>query len=170
MADKAWKQSKEYAREYYKKNREWKLSQAKKYYRENRGKVLCGEKLRRLRKSQIISEQQRIYRRNNPLAVKSITLKKNYGIDLPHYEMILERQKGKCAICGKSPEREKYLSVGHCHETGKIRGLLCTHCNHGLGSFRDDFRLLKNAIEYLNGGYYGGEVLKGQGTPSGQLF
>ena len=42
------------------------------------------------------------------------------------------------------------LAIDHCHSTGKIRGLLCDRCNHGLGHFKDDINLLIKAIEYLN--------------------
>jgi hypothetical protein len=41
------------------------------------------------------------------------------------------------------------LSVDHCHATGKIRGLLCTKCNQGLGSFENNVEWLQNAIDYL---------------------
>ena len=31
----------------------------------------------------------------------------------------------------------------------KPRGLLCQHCNRGLGCFKDDLKLLKKSVEYL---------------------
>lgn len=51
----------------------------------------------------------------------------------------------QCVICGA----EETLVVDHCHETGQIRGMLCNHCNRGLGHFRDDPLLLEFAAEYL---------------------
>lgn len=51
----------------------------------------------------------------------------------------------QCTICGD----ETNLVVDHCHETNKIRGLLCNRCNKGLGLFRDDPDLLEFARIYL---------------------
>ena len=51
----------------------------------------------------------------------------------------------QCVICGN----EEMLVVDHDHRTGKIRGMLCNHCNRGLGHFRDDPMLLEFAAQYL---------------------
>ena len=51
----------------------------------------------------------------------------------------------ECVICGS----DESLVVDHDHKTGKIRGMLCNHCNRGLGHFRDDPELLVFAAEYL---------------------
>ena len=60
-----------------------------------------------------------------------------------------QAQDGKCAICGKEPE-DRRLAMDHCHATGRIRGLLCMHCNVGLGMFKDKKELLEQAIAYLS--------------------
>lgn len=57
----------------------------------------------------------------------------------------IKRDITQCVICGD----EGPLVVDHCHETGQIRGMLCNHCNRGLGQFRDDPILLEFAAEYL---------------------
>jgi hypothetical protein len=58
-----------------------------------------------------------------------------------------EKQGFRCAICG---EKSK-LHLDHDHENIKIRGLLCSACNTGLGFFKDDIQLLLKAIIYLRG-------------------
>lgn len=61
-------------------------------------------------------------------------------------------QESKCAICEKILALENsYLD--HCHETNRIRGVLCRNCNQGIGLFRDDKNLLIKAIRYLTSKY-----------------
>lgn len=70
------------------------------------------------------------------------------------YNKILKEQNGCCAIC-KNPEemirkgKIQSLAVDHCHETGDIRGLLCTKCNNGLGFFKDSEEYLNFAALYI---------------------
>ena len=73
-----------------------------------------------------------------------------FGITAEEFKSIFEKQEGCCAICGRHQlEFKKALAVDHCHKTGKIRGLLCTNCNQGLGHFMDNSELLLKAAEYL---------------------
>lgn len=74
-----------------------------------------------------------------------------YGISLDEFKKLEESQGGVCAICKQkemSP-RIKYLSVDHDHTTGKVRGLLCSNCNNGLGRFKDSADLLRAAVDYI---------------------
>ena len=84
-------------------------------------------------------------------------LKKRYNMTVEKYDELFAKQHGVCAICSK-PEKVKNncgvkrLSVDHNHLTGKVRGLLCSKCNHGLGMFdadTDGINILKSAIVYL---------------------
>lgn len=78
-------------------------------------------------------------------------IKKTYDFSFEQYEEMFDRQGGCCAICKSkvSSTRTSRLFIDHCHDTLKIRGLLCSQCNHGLGLFKDSSTLLKKAIEYL---------------------
>lgn len=75
------------------------------------------------------------------------SLRAKYGISLEDYEAMLKVQGNVCAMC-KQPSK-KTLAVDHDHETGKVRGLLCSDCNLLLGKFGDLETVLTAAIEYL---------------------
>jgi hypothetical protein len=60
-------------------------------------------------------------------------LKKKYGLSEADFDALVLAQDGKCKICLKTPRGR--LHVDHSHDTGKIRGLLCTGCNTRLGWF-----------------------------------
>lgn len=101
------------------------------------------------------SEYQKKWRERNPRRAKSNDLRRSYGITLEDYEALLEAQNGVCAICG-DPEKTKdkdggprKMPVDHDHETGVIRGLLCTPCNRALGMLKDDVKVLRRAIVYI---------------------
>jgi Recombination endonuclease VII len=74
-----------------------------------------------------------------------------YGISKQRYDEMLAAQGGVCAICGtdKPGGRDLVWQVDHCHNSNKIRGLLCGPCNRGLGQFRDDPIRLEAAVRYL---------------------
>lgn len=98
----------------------------------------------------------REWRKKNLLRSKGHSLKKHYGISFEEYMEMYEAQHGKCAICGSTKPsfcsetgRSQTLVVDHCHASEKVRGLLCSSCNKGLGHFFDKPELLQKAIEYL---------------------
>lgn len=129
------------AQRYYQKNRERILAQKKQEYEENKDA-----------KRQYINERYH----TDPEVRKSFwarNLRRKFGITVEQYEEMLEAQEGGCAICGTTDCQAKTgksrLAVDHDHDTGKVRGLLCNHCNAGLGAFRDNTTLLEKAIKYL---------------------
>lgn len=76
---------------------------------------------------------------------------RKYGITIEQYEQRLAEQGGVCAVCGEppGPGERGGLHVDHCHDTGRVRGLLCMPCNQGLGQFRDNAAIMRRAITYL---------------------
>ncbi|MDG4532742.1 endonuclease domain-containing protein [Streptomyces sp. AV19] len=74
-------------------------------------------------------------------------LKRKYGITEAERDEMIASQMGTCAICLAAPA----VHVDHCHDTGKVRGVLCFNCNSGIGKLRDDLGILRRAVAYLEG-------------------
>ena len=80
--------------------------------------------------------------------VRFSTIKNKYGISKSEWNALFESQGRACAICVKT-EPIGHWSTDHCHTTGKVRGILCSNCNSGIGQLGDDINRLKAAINYL---------------------
>lgn len=93
--------------------------------------------------------------------------KHKYKVTYDDVARIFEKQNGKCAICGKKLKLggmgQGYAYVDHNHLTGKIRGLLCTNCNTGIGAFKELLDNLLSAVEYLRNSP--GRMLGAEGVP-----
>jgi len=79
---------------------------------------------------------------------------KKFGISVDEYNSMIAKQNNSCAICKKHKDafkgRGNNFHIDHCHTSGKVRGLLCSHCNTGLGQFKDNIQSLENAIQYIS--------------------
>jgi len=88
-------------------------------------------------------------RRNRKQRKKKV--EKVYGLPEKDYQKMFDMQRGLCAICEGPRSGQGTLHVDHDHMTGKVRGLLCSNCNSGIGKLGDDTCLLARAIAYLEG-------------------
>lgn len=78
------------------------------------------------------------------------SIKRHYGLSKEQYLELLASQDHRCIICGKHQDDCKYnLSVDHNHQTGAIRGLACTYCNHRIIGSHKDATLLRRVADYL---------------------
>lgn len=93
-------------------------------------------------------EQSRNYWVGHKKEKRDYKLSHEYGLSTSEFNVLLEKQHGKCAICGNPMARPH---VDHCHETGAVRGLLCRECNLLLGHCHDDPQVLQSAASYLAG-------------------
>jgi len=104
-------------------------------------------------KARYMRERRKKDPRGTRMTERNMYLKSTYGINNIEYDIMLKKQDGVCAICNLPNTNykgaPKMLAVDHCHKTNKIRGLLCSFCNQGIGFFKDDTRLLEKAISYL---------------------
>lgn len=113
------------------------------------------------------ARNRRSRQRRGPDAVRADNLLQKYGITPEEYDALRAAQDYRCAIC-RTPESEIQvhargrprldgqptaapfaLLVDHCHESTRVRGLLCFHCNSALGYFRDSPERLLAAVRYL---------------------
>lgn len=113
------------------KNREKMRAYYKKWAATNREKVLKAQKAHYKRTKSKYQERH---------------LMKKYGITLKDFQEMLTQQNNACAICMTSLNNPH---VDHCHVSGKIRALLCKHCNSMLGMAKDNPNTLIAGVNYL---------------------
>lgn len=89
--------------------------------------------------------RERRKRINVKMQAKFERTRKKYGIGELEFTEMYRSQNGMCAICHK----REATHVDHNHKTGAVRGLLCNSCNAGMGNFKDDPEVMKEAINYL---------------------
>ena len=79
-------------------------------------------------------------------------LRSTFGMTIADYEAMLAAQDGRCAICGTTDPGGRWgtrFAIDHCHETNRVRGLLCGRCNVMLGNAKDEPARLRAAADYL---------------------
>ncbi len=89
---------------------------------------------------------------DHPEEWRNRELRYRYGITLNDYDALLLRQDGRCAICGSENSGRKNTNrfcVDHDHVTGRVRCLLCFHCNSMVGYAKDSPELLRKAALML---------------------
>jgi len=91
------------------------------------------------------------YNLNKNMYKYNIT-KFKYNLSKDNISKILLNQNNLCLICDKDLSRlsNREIHIDHNHSTGKVRGILCSSCNKGLGFFKDNIKNLKRAVYYLN--------------------
>jgi len=100
------------------------------------------------RNSDLKTKSSRDWKAKNPRRVLAYRIKQ-YGLTLEQYDAIVATQDGKCPICLEDLMGGRYQTVDHCHETGRVRGVLCSRCNSALGLLRDRADAATRAAAYL---------------------
>lgn len=70
-----------------------------------------------------------------------------YNISVEDLQKLYDDANGKCEICGNEPNR--WLVVDHCHNSTKVRGIICEQCNQALGLFKDNPEVMRAAALYI---------------------
>lgn len=123
-------------------------------YYENRERIQAQQKAYRDAHPEVQEanrERSRNWQINNVDRRRDAHLRQHYGITLEQYNAMLAEQGSVCAICHKdgTTGRGGRLHVDHDHETGAVRGLICNHCNNGLGHFLDNPDTMRSGAEYI---------------------
>lgn len=77
-------------------------------------------------------------------------LGQKYNMTIEEHDALFAAQNFSCAACGsETPNSKKGWSTDHCHASGIVRGILCHHCNVGIGHAKDNIEVLRMWISYL---------------------
>ena len=92
------------------------------------------------------------YNKKNAYGVRSRYLKRNYGISLEDYDIMIAEQNYSCAICKATEAGGKFNKRFMIDKdpSGAVRGLLCTNCNTSLKLLGDNIHTLESMIQYLH--------------------
>ena len=146
-------------RDWRQKNPERSREATRRWRKNNPEKVKAGDTAwyaANKEKKQAYGRKQRAsYRTRFPEKVVDSKLRSMYGVTLEQYNRMLKKQKNRCAICHcketalRRGGKVRRLSIDHCHDTGIVRGLLCSRCNTAIGLFRHKDAIIKAAAEYV---------------------
>jgi hypothetical protein len=140
----------EYDRAYRERNREKLRENARRWCAKNPAKNAANMRKWRENNRDRARQHSRAHYHRHREKCRDLKLRRDFGITTEQYDRMLAEQLGGCAICGAiSSSGGKRLHVDHCHRTGKVRGVLCASCNHGIGHLRDSVEVMSWAIDYL---------------------
>jgi len=108
---------------------------------------------RKFMKTDQYKNKSRKYWGKNKDKIRNRRIARVFGITTKDYDLMLESQGNRCAICDNSQNGRRF-DIDHNHITGKVRGLLCVKCNIGIGLFDSDengSEILKKAVKYIEG-------------------
>lgn len=95
--------------------------------------------------------QAREWARSNKRKAFERSCLTKFGLTLEDYDAMIAAQGGGCACCGRTVNKSgRRLGVDHDHRTGHVRGILCHHCNAGIGHLGDTLDGLRRAVAYLD--------------------
>ena len=117
-------------------------------YAKDREKRLAHHREYRKTHAKELAEKGKIWREANRDILRSKVLMRNYGITLEQWHEMFEKQGKACLICRSTTPNNK--RGWHTDHGVTVRGILCHHCNTGIGMFNHDIGRLKAAIRYLS--------------------
>lgn len=79
-------------------------------------------------------------------------LRRRYGITFEEFTRVWSEQQGKCFVCRQDLVLgvKNGYAIDHDHQTGQVRGILCTGCNLSIGHAGDNSNRLRALAAYLD--------------------
>lgn len=152
---------KELQKDFADKNPGYYAEAQRKYREKNRAKI--NQRAVERRKENIERERKKereyYHRRCEELGKETMKalrrdykLRGRYGMTLAEFDELFTSQGNKCASCGTDHPGSKYDAwhVDHCHRSGRIRGILCHHCNVIVGMAQECPDNLNKIINYIH--------------------
>lgn len=118
------------------------------YERRRVGCPCDGARQRRKQERELKQQAEKVVKSSGGSA-SALPVEKKFGLPPGGYKKMREAQGDMCAICGGKNYRGRRLVVDQDQVSGKIRALLCGHCNAGLGMLQDSPELCQRAAEYV---------------------
>lgn len=133
-------------RKYYQNNRERILTQAKERYDD---KTAARKKAWKEDNVEFIRQQGKEWRAANADKIRNDKRVRKFGITYEQYQRMLIDQDYKCKICQRHQDNfKRAFAVDHCHTTGKVRALLCGPCNSAFGLLQESIETIDNLKLY----------------------
>ena len=92
------------------------------------------------------SAYMKAYNLKNKDRIRDAKFQRKYGLTLTEYDLLWEKQGRKCYVCWAT---DRTFHLDHCHKTNKVRGILCSQCNHAIGLFQDNPNHMRRAADYV---------------------
>lgn len=93
---------------------------------------------------------------------------KTHQLSHERFEQIFAEQGHRCACCSNTKSGEVPWNVDHDHQTGLIRGILCSDCNAGIAQLGDNSEGVLRAAAYLQAHHARGGYEKAPKPPKAQ--
>lgn len=123
------------SRAYYAANKESIYVTHKAWAKANKEKIAAKHKAYYTANKAEISIKRREYIKSNRENIRAARIARQYGLTMQSYLDMMASQDNSCWICRAKFDAASNNTpcVDHCHDSGKVRGILCPHCNLTLG-------------------------------------